>query len=113
MNGWQATVAALCVITGTIYDAQHHPIPAAKVVLLSADKREVTAQADSAGVFRFNVASGSYTLRAEGDTVTVKAVAAKTITADLQAQPAFFDQPQYTAAGVTDYTYRGGHGSDA
>jgi tetratricopeptide (TPR) repeat protein len=28
------------------------------------------------------------------------------------AQPQFFDQPQFTVAGVTDNTYRGGHGSD-
>jgi len=113
MNGWQATVAALCVVTGTVYDSQHRPLAAAKVVLQSADKREVTAQTDSTGVFRFNVASGRYTLRAEGDTVTIEAVSEKTVTSDLQAQPAFFDQPQYTAAGVTDYTYRGGHGSGA
>jgi len=113
MNGWQATVAALCVVTGTVYDTQHHPLASAKVVLQSANKNEVTMQTDSAGAFQFKVAGGSYTLRAEGDTVTINAVPAKTITADLQAQPAFFDQPQYTAAGVTDYTYRGGHGSDA
>lgn len=28
------------------------------------------------------------------------------------AQPQFFDEPQFTVAGVTDHTYRGGHGSD-
>ena len=31
---------------------------------------------------------------------------------DVKLQPAFFDEPQYTVAGVTDNTYRGGHGSD-
>ncbi len=28
------------------------------------------------------------------------------------SQPKFFDEPQFTVAGVTDNTYRGGHGSD-
>ena len=31
---------------------------------------------------------------------------------NLTQQAAFFDEPQYQPAGVTDYTYRGGHGSD-
>ncbi len=113
MTGWQATVAALCIVTGTVFDAQHHPIPSAKVVLQSSTgKREVSALADSAGVFRFSVASGNYTLRAEGDSVIITAQPNKTTIANLQAQPGFDDQPQYTPAGVTDYTYRGGHGSD-
>lgn len=32
---------------------------------------------------------------------------------DAAAQPQFFDEPQFTVAGVTDNTYRGAHGSDA
>ena len=28
-------------------------------------------------------------------------------------QPEFFDKPQFVVSGVTDYTYRGGHGSDS
>jgi tetratricopeptide (TPR) repeat protein len=28
-------------------------------------------------------------------------------------QPAFYDNPQFVVSGVADYTYRGGHGSDA
>ncbi len=40
--------------------------------------------------------------------------AGKTVSTVLsQAQPQFFDEPQFTVAGVTDNTYRGGHGSDA
>ncbi|HTU44725.1 MAG TPA: tetratricopeptide repeat protein [Bryobacteraceae bacterium] len=31
---------------------------------------------------------------------------------DATAQPQFFDQPSFIVAGVTDNTYRGGHGSD-
>lgn len=29
------------------------------------------------------------------------------------AEPQFFDEPQFVVAGVTDNTYRGGHGADA
>jgi tetratricopeptide (TPR) repeat protein len=112
MNGWQAAVTALCVVTGTVYDSQHHPVPAVRVYLQSADKKEVTAQTDAAGIYRFSVPSGTYTVRAEGETSTIKAEPNRTTTADLTAQPAFFDEPKYMAAGVTDYTYRGGHGSD-
>jgi tetratricopeptide (TPR) repeat protein len=31
---------------------------------------------------------------------------------NLRDEPQFFDEPQFTVAGVTDNTYRGGHGSD-
>jgi tetratricopeptide (TPR) repeat protein len=34
------------------------------------------------------------------------------VTVDLTLQPQFFDEPTFTVAGVTDNTYRGGHGSD-
>lgn len=29
------------------------------------------------------------------------------------AEPSFYDDPQFVVSGVRDYTYRGGHGSDA
>ncbi len=29
------------------------------------------------------------------------------------AQPEYYDQPAFVVSGVTDYRYRGGHGSDA
>ena len=112
MNGWQAAAAALCIVTGTVYDSQHRPVPSVKVYLQSADKKEVVAQTDKAGVYRFSVSAGIYTVRTEGGTSTVKAEPDRTTTADLTTQPAFFDEPKYTAADVTDYTYRGGHGSD-
>jgi len=28
-------------------------------------------------------------------------------------EPSFYDEPKFVVSGVTDYTYRGGHGSDA
>jgi Flp pilus assembly protein TadD len=112
MNGWQAVAATLCVITGTVYDAQHHPAAAAKVYLQAADQKEVMVLTDAHGMYRFSTAAGTYTLRALGTSLKITAEPDKTTTADLSPEPAFFDEPSYTAAGVTDYTYRGGHGSD-
>jgi tetratricopeptide (TPR) repeat protein len=112
MNGWQTALAALCVVTGTVYDGQRHPLPSVKVYLQSADKKELAAQTDSSGVYRFSVPSGVYTVHAEGES-PLRVEAHKTTTVDLIVQPAFFDEPKFTAAGVNDYTYQGGHGSGA
>ncbi len=113
MNGWQAAAATLCLVTGTVYDAQHHPVTAAKVYLQSANQKEVMAQTDAVGSYHFSTPAGTYTLRAQGTLVTIIVKPNRTTTADLSPEPAFFDEPKYTAAAVTDYTYRGGHGSDA
>jgi len=76
-------------------------------------------------VYRFAVLSGDYTVRAESDgkgeaSAGPFAVApSRVTTVDLvlqpssAAQPQFFDEPRFTVAGVTDNTYRGGHGSGA
>lgn len=79
----------------------------------------LTTQADAKGSYRFSaLRAGSYTLRAQagdageatagpfvlGDTETKKA--------DLTLQYAFFDEPSFIVAGVTDTMARGGHGSD-
>jgi tetratricopeptide (TPR) repeat protein len=112
------------VLTGSALDSHHLPIRAAKVYLQRAGEKEfLTAQTDAAGLYRFTVVSGIYTVRAESDvkgdaTAGPFAVARnKVTTIDLVLQPSaakqpqFFDEPQFTVAGVTDYTYRGGHGS--
>src|ERR1700689_3073302 len=110
MNGWQTAAAVLCIVTGTVYDTEHHPAPSTKVYLQSVDKKGVSAQTDSSGIYRFSVPRGTYTIRAEGVALTIKVDANRTV--DLSLQPEFFDEPKFTTAGVTDYTYRGGHGSD-
>jgi tetratricopeptide (TPR) repeat protein len=113
MNGWQAAAAALCLVTGSVFDAEHHPVPSAKVYLRSAQsKKALSAQTDSAGTYRFNVPSGSYTLRVDSQENGPFTVATKKVIIDLTLQPQFFDEPTFTVAGVTDNTYRGGHGSD-
>ncbi len=113
MNLWQTAVVTLGVITGTVYDAQHRPLGNAKVTLRGQDHQELVAVADTHGVYRFSVSSGRYTLQFGEAQVQILAEPGKPIVADLTAQPAFFDEPQYKEAGVNEFTYRGGHGSDA
>ena len=84
---------------------------------------------DSEGAFRFSsVPAGAYTLRAEKgkDRATVaafKVAAGVTEIMDVVLKPAgssattdklpeFFDEPQFTVAGVTQTSNSGGHGSD-
>jgi tetratricopeptide (TPR) repeat protein len=113
MNGWQAAVTALCLVTGSVFDAEHHPVPSVKVYLESAHNNEaLSTQTDSAGTYRFKVPSGSYTLRVDSQENGPFTVAAEKVIVNLMLQPQFFDEPTFTVAGVTDNTYRGGHGSD-
>ena len=141
MNRWQWALAVLLsvssahaqsarasergVLTGSTLDTHHLPIPTTRVYLQSSDNKKVlTAQTNSTGVYRFDVLSGTYTVRAESDgkgeasagPLRVSAHRVTTVDLVLQlraaAQPEFFDEPQFTVAGLTDNTYRGGHGSD-
>lgn len=111
MSGWQTAAAVLCVVTGTVYDSQHHAVPSAKVYLQDARKQEKVIQTDELGVYRFSVPVGIYEIHAEGE-APIRVTVSKTNTLDLTVQPAFYDEPKFKAAGVTDYTYQGGHGSD-
>ncbi len=113
MTGWQSAVTALCLLTGHVFDAQHHPAKAVKVYLQAAGKTEVlSVQTGSDGVYRFSVTAGGYTIHAEGEKNESVNVMAEKVTLDLTLQPQFFDEPAFTVAGVTDNTYRGGHGAD-
>jgi len=112
MTGWQATVATLCLITGSVFDEQHRPVRAAKVYLRSAGKKDVATETNSDGVYRFTVPSGSYTLRVDSQDRGPFTVSGPKVTVDFTLEPQFFDEPTFTVAGVTDNTYRGGHGAD-
>ncbi len=112
MNGWQAAVTTLCIVTGSVFDEQQRPVPAAKVYLESTGKKDLVTETNSAGVYRFTVASGSYTLRVNTQEQGPFMVSGQKVTLDLTLKPQFFDEPTFTVAGVTDNTYRGGHGSD-
>lgn len=114
------------VLTGSALDSSRHPLPGIKVyVERSGEKEFLAAQTDAAGVYRFTVPSGAYTVRAESDgkgeasVGPVSVARGKVTNIDLVfepsalAEPQFFDEPKFTVAGVTDYTYRGAHGSGA
>jgi tetratricopeptide (TPR) repeat protein len=109
--------AQLEMLTGKAFDSRHAPIPGVKVTLQRSGQKDIlTTETDSAGVYRFSsVPVGEYSVHAEskeGDATVDPVKIDKAITLDLVLQPPFFDEPQFTVAGVTDNTYRGGHGAD-
>jgi tetratricopeptide (TPR) repeat protein len=135
-SGQSPTATGLASLQGTVRDSQHRPLPGVTVDLRGEDGRTIaSAQTDAGGVYRFAaLVSGNYSLHAEipqiGEAVTQAALAkgeAKTIDLTLAVAsghaekaspqgsalgaPEFFDQPQFTVAGVTDTTTLGGHGS--
>jgi tetratricopeptide (TPR) repeat protein len=104
-------------LSGTVRDPQGHPLSGARVQL-SGPYSAVT-KADNEGRYRFpEVPAGAYKVRAtQGDLesetpVDLKPNEPKTLDFTLTPQPAFFDPPAFVAAGVTDSSQRGGHGSD-
>lgn len=110
------------VARGRVCDSQHHPVAGATVVLRSATVKQFwKTQTDSAGTFAFSaVPDGDYTIIVEAEklrtsaAVTLTANETKTVELTLSdSEVAFFDQPTFSVAGVTDTSNLGGHGSDA
>lgn len=115
-------------IHGAVLDATGKPVPDASVQLQLKDSRVTSnAPADAKGAFTFtDVSAGSYLLHADKATLHSRIVTV-TVSADttpgpinlLLAPPStkgameFADEPNFTVAGVTDWTAVGGHGSDA
>jgi tetratricopeptide (TPR) repeat protein len=113
-------------LQGSVQDGTGHPLAGVTVKLLLNSQLQ-TAQTDGQGAFRFSVpAASGYSLGAEkagsGEAhfsgISLSAGETKTIDLKLQAQKAssgleFYDEPQFTVAGVTDSSAPGGHGSDA
>lgn len=119
---------------GTIRDSQGKPIADVTVQLHAKDATATqTVHTDSRGSYSFAaVHEGTYVLRAEmagyrdaeipalffspKETKTVDLTLLPEQTSAPQvasvSKPEFFDQPQFTVAGVTDTTSLGGHGSD-
>ncbi|MFZ0591087.1 MAG: tetratricopeptide repeat protein [Bryobacteraceae bacterium] len=141
MQGWRLALIAVMmplthaqspdssdrgVLTGSARDSNGHPLSGIKVYLeRSGEKEFLATQTDANGVYRFTVLRGAYTVHAEsegkGEASAGPFVVArnKVTTIDLvlrpsaAEQPQFSDEPAFTVAGVTDYTYRGAHGSGA
>jgi tetratricopeptide (TPR) repeat protein len=118
-------------LQGIVRDSRGHPLPAAAVFVDGTPR--ISEHTDSDGRYRFvGLSPGTYTLHAEihgysdasfGPFVLVPKEA-KSIDLILGQQPSpqpspltsgspeFFDEPNFTVAGVTDPTNLGGHGSD-
>ncbi len=126
--------AAMATLQGTVWDSSHHPIGGASVRLQAKDALILAVQTDSSGAYVFSaLPEGSYILcaqkagydRATSSSIVLAPQEAKTLDLTLrvldqgadkksaQARPDFFDEPNFTVAGVTDTTSLGGHGSDA
>ena len=122
----------LAILRGVIRDPQGKPLAEATIQLQSKDStKTLTAQTHSQGSYSFaKLPAGVYTLRAElagYDAASISALflgaketknvdltlaPAKASSSPTASAPAFFDQPKFTVAGVTDTTSLGGHGSD-
>ena len=121
-------------LRGTIHDSEGKAVAGATVELRAKDAAQTqTAHTDAQGDYCFAALhGGAYVLRAEmagyGDAEipSFSLGPKETKTVDLILPPAnqpasqpispraptFFDQPQFTVAGVTDTTTTGSHGSD-
>lgn len=116
-----AVPSGTAVVRGTVYDSQHHPVAGANVSLHSAAMHAWTTRSDASGAFTFSaLPEGNYTIRAEDSkrkaaSAQVSLAAKQTKIIDLtisDSELAFFDQPTFSVAGVTDTTNLGGHGSN-
>ncbi len=113
-------------IQGVVLNSDHKPVDDASVRLeQKGTPLVVETRTNAAGVFRFSaLQTGSYMLSAEKSGLRSTAVVialpvdSKKVDLVLQASPSstqameFADKPNFTVAGVTDWTAAGGHGSD-
>lgn len=119
-------------VRGVVRDSQNRPAVDAIVYLqATASGRTWVTHTDAQGSYRFSdLLGGTYSLRAEksglGDAALdpffIESMESKPVSLTLKpqkaaeteladTQPAFFDEPTFTVAGVSDSTYLGGHGS--
>ena len=124
--------ADLAILHGSVRDLHGRPVAAATVYLQAeAGTQTLTTRTDSGGAYRFpGLRQGIYTLRAQmsgyRDAIfgpcVLRQEETKNIDLTLESQkasesssnkPEFFDEPEFTVAGVTEAMNPGGHGSDA
>src|SRR5262249_23856175 len=115
-------------VTGTVQDSQGHGLGDISVELKqSSGSAPFKTRTNSQGVFCFSkIPVGKYRVlatAASGNQAEVRGIEVSgngrrqvdlTIMAakDRKSKAEFFDEPQFTVAGVTDTTSLGGHGSD-
>jgi tetratricopeptide (TPR) repeat protein len=119
-QGQSQNPEGFATLQGSVRDPHGHPVAAATVHLQGKTAQQpLTVHTDSAGDYRFPaIREGTYTLRAESSGYSAAAFGpfvlgqkeAKKV--DLTLESAFFDEPNFIVAGVTDTTSHGGHGSD-
>ncbi len=117
--------ACSATLQGSVQDSRGAAAAGATIHLMLQAVEKQTVRADAKGRYRLSsLPAGRYTLRAQltsGDKIIVGPFVlgqTEVKTLDLVLKPStasaeFFDEPKFTVAGVTDYTYVGGHGSDA
>ncbi len=119
-------------LRGVVRDSEGQTVVAATVSLQATGEVLITGHTDSNGAYSFAaIPAGTYTVEAAKDYVGKTSVGpvllgskeSRTVDLTLErdknatrqnsaAPPAFFDEPRFTVAGVTDTTNLGGHGSD-
>jgi tetratricopeptide (TPR) repeat protein len=111
-------------IRGVVNDANGNPVPDAAVQLQRTETVVARTHTDVHGSFVFEgVEPGNYLVRAEnanmhasatisGDKETRITLVTSENTAGSESMD-FADKPNFTVAGITDWTAVGGHGSDA
>ncbi|MHB8217018.1 MAG: tetratricopeptide repeat protein [Candidatus Sulfotelmatobacter sp.] len=123
----------LATVRGIVRDSSGHPVSGVTVRLEGKDAGTLTVNTGRDGAYRFsssrlgefvlqaekvgyaNATVGPFTVaRNESTTkdITLESAAASHPKSSSDAVPAFFDEPRFTVAGVTDTTNLGGHGSD-
>jgi hypothetical protein len=120
LRGQSQNKEGYATLQGSVQDPQGKPIAAATVHLQGmTGESPLAARTDSAGGYRFPaLAEGTYTVRAESIGYRAAAYGPFALgqqearKVDLTLAPAFFDEPNFFAAGVTDASSHGGHGSD-
>jgi tetratricopeptide (TPR) repeat protein len=129
--------STVLIIEGTVCDVNGKPVADARVSLEKPGEPAVVTQSDANGVFSLSAADkGSFTISAEKSglrslrsavsTTSARvrehidlvlalrgSVSASAVAASSSSSMEFADQPNFTVAGVTDWTAVGGHGSDA
>jgi tetratricopeptide (TPR) repeat protein len=134
--------AGSAILQGSVLDSSGHPIAGATVYLQEDGAQTLSARTDSEGSYRFSaLGDGVYSLRAEmagyvvasfgpcalGPKETKRVdLTLETSTASTPQnhspgtssgtseaeKPPYFDEPQFTVAGVTEAMNPGGHGSN-
>jgi tetratricopeptide (TPR) repeat protein len=127
-SGWSAARAQSAVVKGVVRDSSGKAVASANVVVQDpAGKTVVATKTDAMGAYKFfSMAVGSYTIHTDATGYKAQIVPEFSLKANEVREfdivlisagsktqaPEFYDEPQFTVAGVTDTTNLGTHGAD-